>query len=194
MTTSDIQTQITNAALQQGVPPSLALAVAQQESSFNPNAVSKPNSNGTVDYGLFQINSSNLASFGVTNPLDPTQNINAGVAYLGQLLTQYNGDQSKALAAYNAGPGAVASGNIPSSTQSYVAAVLANQGQFSTVLPADLTQSGDTTDTTDQTDSSSDLASIFAQTVSIGGLTVSTPVAFLGVGFGIFLLAKLFGD
>lgn len=186
MTTSDIQSQITAAALQQGVDPSLALAVAQQESSFNPNAVSKPNANGTVDYGLFQINSSNLASFGVSNPLDPTQNINAGVTYLGQLLTQYNGDQSKALAAYNAGPGAVASGNIPSSTQSYVAAVLANQGQFSSSLPSDVTAPSDST-STDTTTS----ASVFDQTISIAGYDVPVVWGLAGIGLGLLLLSRL---
>ena len=54
---SQIQQMITNSAQQYGVDPSLALSIAQQESSFNPNAVSPTNSNGTVDYGLMQINS-----------------------------------------------------------------------------------------------------------------------------------------
>jgi len=42
--------------------------------------------------------------FGVFNPFDPTQNVEAGVTYLSTLLERYNGDLPKALAAYNAGP------------------------------------------------------------------------------------------
>src|ERR1700689_5137948 len=104
--TAQIQAMITSAALSAGVPPSVALAVAQQESGFNPNAVSQPNSNGTHDYGVFQINSATLASLGLTsNPLDPEVNINAGVNLLAQYLTQYGGGVQTALWSYNAGPG-----------------------------------------------------------------------------------------
>jgi len=84
---SQIQQMITSSAQQYGVDPFLALAIAQQESSFNPNAVSQPNKNGTVDYGLMQINSSNLSSLGLTpnSALDPQQNIDAAM----QLLSTY---------------------------------------------------------------------------------------------------------
>jgi soluble lytic murein transglycosylase-like protein len=58
-----------------GVPPSLALAVAQHESGFNSNAVGH-NSNGTQDYGLMQINTINPKAFGIDgNPLDPQANV-----------------------------------------------------------------------------------------------------------------------
>jgi hypothetical protein len=194
VTTSEIQSQITAAALQNGVPPSLALAVAKRESSFNPNAVSPPNKNGTQDYGLFQINSSNLATFGVVDPLDPTQNIQAGTQLLGQLLRQYNGDQVKALAAYNAGSTAVDSGRIPPSTQAYVASVLSNQGQFADFSsPASVPDGSVLVDSSIPADTSVTQASLFGS-VQIFGTDIPLPLAAAGVGLGVFLLAKLFGD
>jgi hypothetical protein len=188
LTTSEIQSQITQTALQYGVPPSLALAVAKQESGFNPNRVSPVNNDGTRDYGVMQLNSNNLAAWGVTNPLDPTQNINAGVSYLAQLLQQYNGDQASALAAYNAGPSKVASGRIPPATQSYVAAVMANQGQFQGTVPPDYTTTPAGLDTLNQT------GAVDYSQVSVAGFALSTPVA-VGAGLlGLFLLWKMFGD
>ena len=146
-TTSEIQSMITSAALSAGVDPALALAVAQQESSFNPNAVSPTNKNGTTDYGLFQLNSANLSAWGVTNPLDPTQNINAGIAYLAQLQQQYGGDVQTMLWAYNAGPGDVSNGILPASTSEYISQVTAAIPGFSSALPADLSTDSGTTDT-----------------------------------------------
>jgi soluble lytic murein transglycosylase-like protein len=174
-TTQQIQDLITQTALQYGVSPALALAVAQTESNFNPNAVSPTNSNGTTDYGVFQINSSNLASLGLSNPTDPVSNINAGIQMLAQLSQQYNGNTQQILWAYNAGPGAVASGNLPQSTASYISLVNANMANWSGTLP-DLTDtSGDSGDTTDGT-------------INILGMDVDPTVAAIG-GAGILLLA-----
>lgn len=192
--TSTIQQEIIAAANDYGVPPSLALAVAQQESSFNPNATNVNVSKSgvtTTDYGLFQINSQNLAALNLTptSVMDPTTNIDAGVAMLSNLLTQYNGNATLALEAYNAGPSAVASGNIPSQTQSYVASVLANETNYSDVVPASYTS----TDTGDDTgdDSGTDLS---ASTVTVAGITATpTTLAIAGV-LGLFLLWKMFGD
>src|SRR5215469_16366653 len=120
-----VQDQITSAAIAAGVDPALALAVAQQESGFNQSAVSPA---GAI--GIFQLMPSTAAGLGV-NPYDQTQNIQGGVEYLAQMLAQFPGRPDLALAAYNAGPGAVrTAGGIPpyAETQNYVASVLAIAG------------------------------------------------------------------
>jgi soluble lytic murein transglycosylase-like protein len=122
--TSDIQNLITQYASAAGVPPAVALAVATQESGGN-----QYKSNGSLvtgssgEIGIFQLMPATAAQLGV-DPTDANQNIQGGVSYLAQLYAQF-GDWKSAIAAYNAGPGRVASGNIPSSTQGYVASVTA---------------------------------------------------------------------
>jgi hypothetical protein len=102
-----------------GVDPSLLAAVASQESGFNAGAVSKAGAQG-----LMQFMPSTAQGLGI-NPLDPTSAINGAAKYLSGLQSQF-GSTSLALAAYNAGPGAVSRyGGIPpyAETQNYVRAV-----------------------------------------------------------------------
>ena len=115
--TQQIQQMIVAAANAYGVPPSIALGIASHESGFNPNATNQ-NTNGTTDYGVMQLNSTTVQTLGVSNPLDPQQNIDAGVGLLAQYLNTYGGNVTDALQAYAAGPGSV--GSPSSSTSSFI--------------------------------------------------------------------------
>jgi len=113
-TTPDL---ISAAAAKYGVPPSLALAVAQRESGLNQGAV------GTSgELGVFQLMPGTAAQLGV-NPSDLAQNVDGGVRYLSQMYQQF-GDWRTALEAYNGGPGNVQRGTVSSAAQSYADAIL----------------------------------------------------------------------
>lgn len=113
-----------NAAMKYQVDPDLVRAVIQQESGWNPTAKS-----GAGALGLMQLMPDTAKDLGVKNPLDPQQNIEGGVKYLSQQLKRF-GDVNLALAAYNAGPGAVQKyGNqVPpyKETQNYVETIMGN--------------------------------------------------------------------
>jgi soluble lytic murein transglycosylase-like protein len=116
--------EITTAAQANGLDPALLAGLIKQESGFNPNAGS-----GAGARGLTQLMPGTAQGLGVNNVLDPVQSINGGAKYLKQQLDAFGGDTAKALAAYNAGPGAVQRfGGIPpySETQNYVRIVQAN--------------------------------------------------------------------
>jgi soluble lytic murein transglycosylase-like protein len=95
---------VANIARRHEVEPSLVDSVIRVESNYNPNAVS---SAGAM--GLMQLIPSTARRFGVNNTFHPEQNIEGGVRYLKYLMQLYKGDERLALAAYNAGEGAVAS-------------------------------------------------------------------------------------
>lgn len=109
---------------QHGVPVPMILAVIMQESGGNPNARS-----GVGAMGLMQLMPGTARDLGVGNPGDPKQNVAGGVKYLGQMLKMFKGDMTKALAAYNAGPGNVRKhGGVPpfKETRQYVANITAS--------------------------------------------------------------------
>ena len=113
-TTPDL---ISAAAAKYGVPPSLALAVAQRESGLNQGAV------GTSgELGVFQLMPGTAAQLGV-NPSDLSQNVDGGVRYLAQMYSQF-GDWKTALEAYNGGPGNVQRGTVSAAARSYADAIL----------------------------------------------------------------------
>ena len=111
------------AASKYGVDAKFLKAIAKCESDFSTECTSR---SGAM--GIMQLMPQTAASLGVTNAYDPYQNIMGGARYISEKLTQYNGDKSLALAAYNAGSGNVAKyGGIPpfKETQNYVAKVMA---------------------------------------------------------------------
>jgi soluble lytic murein transglycosylase-like protein len=91
------------------LPPRLVHSVIRVESNYNPNAIS---AKGAL--GLMQLIPSTARRFGVSNAFDPVENVEGGAKYLRYLLDLYKGDYRLALAAYNAGEGAVAKhGGVP---------------------------------------------------------------------------------
>jgi soluble lytic murein transglycosylase-like protein len=108
-------------AAQSGLSPKLVGAVIEVESHGDPSAVS-----ATGAAGLMQLMPDTALSYGVSNRFDPEDNVMAGSRYLRDLLARYHDNLSLALAAYNAGPGAVdAHRGMPSfpETRAYVARV-----------------------------------------------------------------------
>lgn len=117
------QQLVEDAALHAGLPPAIVHSVARAESGYRQDAISPK---GAI--GLMQLMPGTAAEL-QANPHNPEENTKAGAMYLRQLLLKYNGDVVKALAAYNAGPGAVDRYNgVPPyrETRSYVNRVISN--------------------------------------------------------------------
>ena len=126
--------EITAAAKKHGIDPALLAGLVKQESGFNPNAGSPAGARG-----LTQLMPGTAAGLGVTNVLDPIQNLDGGAKYLRQQLDAFGGDVTRALAAYNAGPGAVQRyGGVPpyAETQNYVRIVQANAATYRAGTPS----------------------------------------------------------
>ena len=125
---SAFDAQINAAAASNGIDPALLKGLVSQESGFNPAARS-----GAGALGLTQLMPGTASALGVTNPLDPAQSLQGGAKYLREQLDRFGGDEKLALAAYNAGPGAVQKyGGVPpyAETQNYVTSVMGKAAAF----------------------------------------------------------------
>lgn len=124
----DYANSINEAARQWNLDPALLKAVVKQESGFNASAVS-----GAGAMGLMQLMPDTARELGVNNPMDARENLMGGAKYLRSMLDRFDGNLTKALAAYNAGPGAVEKhGGVPpyEETQNYVSSILTMYADF----------------------------------------------------------------
>ncbi|NUB27203.1 transglycosylase SLT domain-containing protein, partial [Azospirillum brasilense] len=113
----ELEGVIQTASTKYGVDANLIKAVIQKESTWNPNAL-----NGSGAAGLMQVMPANWRAYGITNPYDPAQNIEAGTKILREKLDQAGGDLAAALSAY--------SGHVKSDGTAYVKAVMANKEAY----------------------------------------------------------------
>jgi soluble lytic murein transglycosylase-like protein len=117
---------ISAAAHKDSLDPALLKAIMRQESGFKPCAISIKGAQG-----LMQLMPATARELHVNNVFDPAQNVQAGAAYLKQLLGRYKGDLRLALAGYNAGPSRADQGSdapLPLETQNYIANIFADLG------------------------------------------------------------------
>ena len=131
---------IEQSAERYGLDPAVLHGLIQQESGFDPSAQSSAGASG-----LTQLMPGTASSMGVANPLNPTESIEGGARYLSQLTSQFGGNTEDALAAYNAGPGAVQQyGGIPpyAETQSYVSKVLGYAEAYRQTNPSSISAGG----------------------------------------------------
>ena len=144
------------------VPVNLIKALAKAESNFDANAVSRCGAQG-----IMQLMPATARAMGVTNAFDPAQNIMGGTKYLRQMLDTFGGDVSKALAAYNAGPGTIKSyGGVLPSQMGYINKILENAGGGVFFGAAG---SGEAAFASDGFPAQNDLADLILQVYSSGG-------------------------
>jgi hypothetical protein len=109
-----------------GVSPSLAFALCWEESRYDRLAVNRRNRNGSVDRGLFQLNSDSFPQLGEADFFNPRINVFYGIAHL-RLCLDAGGSEIAALAMYNAGAVRVRTGGTPKQTLDYAARILSSR-------------------------------------------------------------------
>jgi soluble lytic murein transglycosylase-like protein len=114
-----------------GVSPSLAAAIAHQESGFDNGVVSSAGARGVMQVlpGTFDY-VEKVLGHGAHDPSSPAQNVRAGVLYLRQLLRESGGDERTAVASYYQGPASVRQNGMLPDTQRYVANVMALRQRY----------------------------------------------------------------
>ena len=130
---SNVEEIIETISEKYGIDSDFIKAIIKQESGFNTRATSKKGA-----MGLMQLMPKTAESLGVLDAYNPSQNIEGGVKYLKGLLDKYDNNKELALAAYNAGPGAVKKyGGIPpyKETKNYINAIM---GTYNKVKEAGL--------------------------------------------------------
>lgn len=130
---AEINRLVGMSSAQWNVDPNLVKAIIANESGFNANATSDVGAQG-----LMQLMPATAAGLGVTDPYDPAQNVWGGTRYIRSMLDRFDGNVPLAVAAYNAGPGAVEKyGGVPpyAQTQNYVQNVLASYQKYSRQTP-----------------------------------------------------------
>ncbi|HTX59483.1 MAG TPA: lytic transglycosylase domain-containing protein [Verrucomicrobiae bacterium] len=130
---AEIDRLVTANSAQWNVDPNLVKAIIANESGFNANATSNVGAQG-----LMQLMPGTAAGLGVSNAYDPEQNVWGGTRYIKGLLDRFGGDVKLAVAAYNAGPGAVEKyGGVPpyAETQNYVQNVLSSYEKYRAQIP-----------------------------------------------------------
>jgi len=111
------------------VSAALAFALCWEESRFNPRAVSKPNRDGSIDRGLFQLNNRSFPDLDMYAFFNVQHNARYGISHLKYCL-DFGGSEVSALAMYNAGAGRVASTGAPSVTLNYISRILENKSKI----------------------------------------------------------------
>jgi hypothetical protein len=140
-----------------GVRPSLAFALALEESDFHVDAINK---NGdSVDRGLFQLNSKSYPGLKAQDFYDPGTNSRYGIAHLKSCLAQA-GNEVAALAMYNAGNGRVSRDATPQRTLNYIARILGYENNISGLFAAKALAN--------PASSAPSLAKLLAESVSLG--------------------------
>jgi soluble lytic murein transglycosylase-like protein len=127
LSAAEIRALVSQASSDHALPPGLVNAVLMAESGGDPSAISVAGAEG-----LMQLMPGTAAHCGI-DPFEPTSNVDCGSSYLKSLLVRYRGDTRLAVAAYNAGPGAVDRYHgVPpyAETQAYVERVLSNYRSY----------------------------------------------------------------
>jgi hypothetical protein len=133
----DIAETILAAAETYKVPPTLAFAVAWEESRYRPRAINTHNRNGSIDRGLFQLNSRSFPKLSETEFFDPRINTRYGIAHLRWCLDT-GGSRIVALAMYNAGSVQVNASGTPKTTLEYVGRILGSCQKIDSFFEAEI--------------------------------------------------------